>query len=105
MDTKHSDIDAAAMAKRAATLQVEQRHELDSEVKPLLMVLDARTQRIEQTLGVIVDALRPRMSPQLQAVVTGAIVVASVALVVIAFAVVSVARAPAASAATRVETR
>ena len=101
-DTKHSSIDPEGVQKRTASRQIEQEARLD-RIEPVVMVIDARTQRMSQQLDVIVDALRPRMSPGMQAVVTGAVVVASVALVVIAFAVVTVIRTPSASAAQRIE--
>lgn len=98
---EHSDIDTAAVARRTATRQVEQQDRLD-RIEPIVMVIDARTQRMSQQLDVIVDALRPRMSPGMQAVVAGAVVVASIALVVIAFGVVSVVRTPTAHASVEV---
>ena len=80
--TQHSEVDAAAMAKRAASLQVEQRHELDGEIKPQLLLMAAQCARLPFIEDKLNQAIRPRA---VHPIVQTMIAIACVAVVVIAF--------------------
>lgn len=92
-DTKHSAIDPEGVLKRTVLRQGAHEHELDHEIKPAIMRLEATTSRLEdgqtrmETLLKV--ALAPRMvHPAVQGVFAFAAVVWTVVLVMIAVAVV-----------------